>query len=88
MKIHVVKTLSGILILSGINRLALIQLQSMVTKFKNWSILCHFIAMETTFVLNNFPKTNICITAFLSSINKWVYTIFVIAMVTKFNNLN
>ena len=61
---------------------------AMVTKFKNWTRLCDFIAMETTFDLNNFPKTNICITTFLISIQKWVLYNFVVAMVTKFNNLS
>ena len=38
---------------------------AMVTKLKNVSWLCDFIAMETTFVLNNFPKANMFITTFL-----------------------
>ena len=59
----------------------------MVTKFKNLSSLCDCIAIETTFVLNNFPKTNIIFSIFLISITIGFYTIVVVAMVTKFKNL-
>ena len=44
--------------------------------------------METTFVLNNFPKTNVIISTFLISITIGFYTMFVVAMVTKFKNLS
>ena len=44
--------------------------------------------MKTTFVLNNFAKTNIVISTFLISIKNSFYTIFVVAMVTKSNNLS
>ena len=43
--------------------------------------------MKTTFVLNNFAKANIIISTFLISIKISFYTIFVVAMVTKFKNL-
>ena len=62
---------------------------AMVTKFKNLSWLCDFIAMETTFVRNHFPKTNIFMTTFLISIKKMGFIQFVaFAMVTKFKNLS
>ena len=41
--------------------------------------------METTVVLNNFPKTNIFFTTFF--INICFHITFVVAMVTKFKNL-
>ena len=40
--------------------------------------------METTVVLNNFPKTNIFFIFFIS-VRIGFYTIVVVAMVTKFN---
>ena len=46
-------------------------------------IVCDCIAIETTFVLNNFPKTNIVISTFLISLTIGFRTIFVVVMVTK-----
>ena len=43
--------------------------------------------MDTTVVLNSFPKTYIFITAFFISVNINYHTIFFVAMVTKFRNL-
>ena len=55
---------------------------AMVTKLKD------FFAMDTTVVLNSFPKTYIFITAFFISVKINFHTIFVLAMLTKFRNLN
>ena len=60
----------------------------MVTKFNNLSWLYDCIANEITFVVNNFPKTNIFITTLLISIKMAFYRIVVVAMVTKFKNLS
>ena len=60
----------------------------MVTKFKNLSWFCDFNAMDIRVVLNTFPKTCIFITTFFISTKNNFYTIFVVAMVTKFNNLS
>ena len=43
--------------------------------------------MKTTFVLKKIAKTNIIISTFLISIKNSFYTIFVVAMVTKFKKL-
>ena len=70
------------------NNLYTILLVAMVTKFNNLSCFYEFVAMKTTDVLNYFPKNNIVITAFILSIKNGFYTIFVVAMVTKFKNLS
>ena len=44
--------------------------------------------METTVVLNNFPKTTIFVTTFHISVKNDLKTIFGVAMVTKFKNLS
>ena len=44
--------------------------------------------MATKIVLNNYPKVNISVTAFLISVKKSLYQILLVAMVTKFNNLS
>ena len=44
--------------------------------------------MDTTVVLNSFPKTYIFITAFLISVKINFHIIFIVAMVTKFRNLS
>ena len=44
--------------------------------------------MDTTVVLNSFPKTYIIITAFFISVKINFHTIFIVAMVTKFRNLS
>ena len=61
----------------------------MVTRsFKNLSWLYDFIAMETTVALNSIPQTTIFLTTFIISDKNDLYTIFVVAMVTKFNSLS
>ena len=44
--------------------------------------------MDTTVVLNSFPKTCIFVTAFFISVKINFHTIFIVAMVTKFRNLS
>ena len=44
--------------------------------------------MDTTVVLNSFPKTYIFITAFFISIKINFHTLFIVAMVTKFRSLS
>ena len=44
--------------------------------------------METPIVLNDFPKNNISVTTFLKSVKNALYSILLVAMVTKFNNLS
>ena len=44
--------------------------------------------MDTTVVLNSFPKTYIFITAFFFRVKTNFHTIFIVAMVTKFRNLS
>ena len=44
--------------------------------------------MDTTVVLNSFPKTYIFITAFFISVKTNFHTILIVAMVTKFRNLS
>ena len=44
--------------------------------------------MDTTVVLNSFPKTFTFITAFFISVKINFHTIFIVAMVTKFRNLS
>ena len=44
--------------------------------------------MDTTVVLNSFPKTYIFITAFFISVKINFHTIFNVALVTKFRNLS
>ena len=44
--------------------------------------------MDTTVVLNYFPKTYIFITAYFISIKNNFYTILFVAVVTKFMNLS
>ena len=44
--------------------------------------------METQIFLNNFPKNNISVATFLISVKNALYTILLVAMVTKFNNLS
>ena len=60
----------------------------MVTKFKNLSCLYDFIAMETTIVLNNLPKNIISVITFFISVKNKLYTILLVAIVTKFNDLS
>ena len=43
------------------------------------------IAMDTTFVLNNFQKFYIFVTAFLLSVKNSLYIIVFVSMVTRFN---
>ena len=57
----------------------------MVIKFKNLSCLYDFIAMETPIVLNNLPFFSD--TTLFTSVKNDLYTILLVAMVTKFNNL-
>ena len=42
--------------------------------------------MKILIVLDNFPKTNISVTIFFVGINNIFYTIFIVTMVTQFNN--
>ena len=44
--------------------------------------------MDTTVVINSFPKTYIFITAFFISVKINFHTIFIVAMGTKFRNLS
>ena len=44
--------------------------------------------MDTTVVLNSFPKTCIFITAFFISVKINFHTLFIVAIVTKFRNLS
>ena len=60
---------------------------AMVTEFKNLNCLYDFIAMSTTVVPNNFPKTIIFVNRFLISVKNDLYSILFVAMVTKFKNL-
>ena len=44
--------------------------------------------METTVILDNFPKTHIFIPTSFISVKNYFYTILFVAMVTKFKNLS
>ena len=61
---------------------------AMITKLKNLSRFYDFIVMETTVVLNNFPKNYFFITTSLISFLMAFFLIFDVAMVTKFKNLS
>ena len=54
----------------------------------NFNCLGDFVAMETTVVLNNFPKAYICITTFFISVKKLFSSNLFVAMVTKFKILS